>query len=217
MSGHADYTNLFRTNPRVHRVPLVAATPESLRGLAMLVHCYADEEVINVPWPKRSGRPIDRATGDQAHPCDGVFHCSRAGDHVVVTNTSVPNGGYITGVVGAQGTSILTREANYHPCGSQIVFPQFPSRREDYVMLLAPPGDDASPSRFTAFLVPGDLGIHILPDVWHQPVYALAPEPAVFLNKQCSVHACVTADFLHEHNTLLEIDVGACGACRSRL
>ena len=85
---------------------------------------------------------------------------------------------------------VVTREANYHPDGGQIVCP---TDQSPFVALLALPKDDVTPGDFVAFYCDGSFGIHINANVWHQPVYPINNE-AAFWGKQvrpCSVCVCV--------------------------
>ena len=208
MSGHADYTNIILTNPREIRVPTIAGTRESLRGLAKIVTDFDKERVINVTWPKTRGRMVQPGTGDQAAPTEGEFVVNRQLRLVEVTNTAVRDGDYTTGMALNPGGQIWVREANYHPCGGQIVFPSVPSADSFYYVLLGPPGDDVDHTQFRCFRIPGNIGIQILPGVWHQPVYPSQIGETRFRNKQCSVHACVVMDTILERNLVFAIDIG---------
>lgn len=50
---------------------------------------------------------------------------------------------------------VVTREANYHPDGGQIVSPR---DKRPFVALLALPSDDITPNKFVAFYCDGSFG-----------------------------------------------------------
>ena len=135
----------------------------------------------------------------------------RKGDFMIAQNHAV-SGHYITGWFAdpafacAESTSpnyarVLVREANYHPDGGQVFFPQ---NMAPFVALLALPGDDVQPENFIAFYCDGSFGIQIFPNIWHQPVFPLG-ESATFYDKQGKVHACVAVDFVKEFQTYLSV------------
>ncbi len=51
---------------------------------------------------------------------------------------------------------VLTREANYHPDGGQVFYPE---KRAAFVLLLALPGDDVKLQDFRAFYCDGSCGV----------------------------------------------------------
>ena len=123
---------------------------------------------------------------------------------------------YITGWYGDPATTnestseidlryIVTHEANYHPDGGQIFFP---CQSAPFVALLARPGDDVSPQDFIAFYCDGKAGIHINPNVWHQPLFPLS-DTMTFEDEQGAVHACVSIDFVGEFGTYLKVPLDA--------
>jgi len=207
MSGHADYelfTEKILEELDIVNVPVVSANKETLKGYCEIVENYQDTKVINVKWPKIKGRSVDDNTGDQALHTEGIFEFNYKNNFCIAKNNSVANGEYITGVINNERTEIYTREANYHPCGGQIVYPYHGNR--PFIILLSKAGDDIKPKDFVAFYCDGTFGIQILPNVWHQPAFPMSND-VEFLNKQCSVHACVTVDTIKEFNILLKIDI----------
>lgn len=204
MSGHADY-KLFQynipENITIYNVPVVNATEETIKGFGEFVYDFNKSKVINVIWPKKEGRPLDNNTGDQALPTEGLFDFYYENNFCKAVNHCVPNGSYITGTT--FNNCIYTREANYHPDGGQIVYPQ---KEGPFILLLSKKGDDIKPSDFIAFKFNGTCGFQIFPNVWHQPAYPLCTK-ATFNNKQGSVHACVSVDTLNEFNTILCIKI----------
>ncbi|XP_033727525.1 uncharacterized protein LOC117316853 [Pecten maximus] len=124
----------------------------------------------------------------------------------VKLSTKAVGGDYITGRLPPEADTknrkrVLTREANYHPDGGQVFFPQ---NGDAFVALLALPGDDVKPEDFVAFYFDGSFGVQIHANIWHQPVYPITND-AVFLGKQGSVHACVAVDTAIEFNKYLSV------------
>jgi ureidoglycolate lyase/seryl-tRNA synthetase len=196
---------------RVHRVPLVIATPESLTGYGHLVSDFASAEVTIVTWPQPGWRPVVPGTGNEGGVVEDTFQMVRHGQMQHAVNHAVGRS-YITGWFTdpaaasddqpAQDTSrIYTHEANYHPDGGQIFFPRDSA---PFVALLAKPGDDIGPQSFIAFYCDGSFGLHIDPGVWHQPVFPVH-DRATFDNRQGRVHACISVDFVTEFGCYLEV------------
>jgi len=196
---------------RAHRVPLTTATDESLRGYGHTVHDFARHRVTIVTWPRPGWRPIVDGTGNEGGIAQDVFSMERRGEIQYAVNGAVGRS-YLTGWFAdpahaspdrlpADTSRIYTHEANYHPDGGQIFSPRDGA---SFVALLARPGDDVRPEDFRAFFCDGSFGIHIDPNVWHQPVFPLEP-CAVFDDKQGRVHACVAVDFVSEFGCYLEV------------
>jgi len=212
--SHQDLTAMPSTErgeARVHPVPLVVASAATLRGYGRLLEERAAAHVDLVPWPKPGGRPIVPGTGIGGGTVKGDFHMVRRGGLLYAANHAVQRR-YITGWYGDPATTtessappqpryILTHEANYHPDGGQIFFPR---ARLPFVALLARPGDDVTPADFVAFYCDGSAGIHIDPNVWHQPLFPIGDE-MTFDDEQGAVHACVSVDFIAELGTYLKV------------
>ncbi|MCB9662855.1 MAG: ureidoglycolate lyase [Alphaproteobacteria bacterium] len=203
--------SVARGEARVHPVPLVRATAESLRGYGRLVGDYAAEDVVIVPWPVTGRRPLVPGTGVEGGVVEDVFAMQREGGLLFAHNHAVGRR-YLTGWYGDPATAsaavepadlgrVLTHEANHHPDGGQV----FAARdQRPFVALLALPRDDVRPEHFVAFWFDGPLGVQILPEVWHQPMFP-AGDAQVFDDKQGRVHACVSVDFVGEFGTYLEV------------
>ena len=101
----------------------------------------------------------------------------------------------------AKRSHVLTREANYHPDGSQLFWPV---NGDAFVVLLAPPGDDVTPEDFQAFYCDGSFGLNIRPSVWHQPLYPVG-DRAVYISKQSATYACIGFDSVDEFGKFLKI------------
>ena len=50
---------------RIHDTPIIAATPDALKGYGCLVDDPRSFAIEIVPWPAQGRRPIDANTGDQ--------------------------------------------------------------------------------------------------------------------------------------------------------
>lgn len=194
-----------------HVVPLLKSTKENLQGYGELIdpaeYFSGKVKTIISQWPRESWRPIDKGTG-YGPVAKGKFFVSTFEDYYVATNTTFDNR-YIIGRVPStkrEGlNSILVREANYHPCGGQIMVPISDGKTMPrFIMLLAKPTDDVKPEDFRAFLFEGDMGFQIFPKVWHKPIYSLCGEMHI-ANEQSEVHAVVCADIFDEFGKYLEI------------
>jgi len=203
--------SITRGEARAHRVPLIAASNESLRGYGHTVSSFKQSSVTIVTWPQPDWRPIVSGTGNEGGIVEDSFVMQRRGEIQHAVNRAVGRS-YITGwfsdPASASGdraptdtTRIYTHEANYHPDGGQIFFPRGGA---SFVALLAKPGDNVAPTDFVAFYCNGSFGIHIDPGVWHQPVFPVAAT-AEFDDKQGRVHACVAIDFVTEFGCYLEV------------
>jgi ureidoglycolate lyase len=207
---------------RAHRVPVIAATGETLRGYGHIVRNFAEERVSIVTWPQPNWRPIVPGTGNEGGSVEDSFVMERRGEIQHACNQAIGRS-YITGWFADPATAsearrptdtsrIYTHEANYHPDGGQIFSPR---ECAAFVALLARPGDDVRPEDFVAFYCDGSYGVHIDPCVWHQPVFPLAPS-AAFDDRQGRVHACVAVDFVSEFGCYLEVPLGLPDALSSR-
>jgi ureidoglycolate lyase len=203
--------SIARGEARAHAVPLVAATPASLRGFGHVVEGFAAAPVTIVTWPQPGWRPIVAGTGNEGGIVEDRFEMVRRGEILHAVNHAVGRS-YVTGWfadpataaedrVPTDTTRIYTHEANYHPDGGQIFFPCDGS---PFVALLAKPGDDIRPEDFVAFRCDGSFGIHIDPGVWHQPMFPVGPR-AAFDDKQGRVHACIAVNFVSEFGCYLEV------------
>jgi ureidoglycolate lyase/seryl-tRNA synthetase len=207
--------SLARGPARAHRVPMIAATQESLHGFGHIVPNFAQGTVTIATWPQPGWRPIVPGTGNEGGIVEDRFVMERRGEVQHAINLAVGRS-YVTGWFSDPATAseareprdisrIYTHEANYHPDGGQIFFPR---DRAPFVALLARPGDDVLPDDFAAFYFDGSVGIHIDPGVWHQPVFSLESS-ASFDDKQGRVHACIAVNFVSEFGCYLEVPLAA--------
>jgi ureidoglycolate lyase len=207
--------SLAQGRVRAHRVRCVTADDYTLRGFGRTVRNFATERVSIVTWPQPGRRPIVPGTGNEGGVVEDTFVMERRGEVQHAVNRAVGRS-YITGWFADPGTAsehrqpadtsrIYTHEANYHPDGGQIFSPRAGA---GFVALLAQPGDDVTPDDFLAFHCDGSFGIHIDPNVWHQPVFPLGAR-AVFDDRQGRVHACVAIDFVGEFGCYLEVPLRA--------
>ncbi len=196
---------------RVHRVPLVIADTETLRGYGHIVPDFVTGAVTIVTWPQPGWRAVVPGTGNEGGVVEDRFEMVRRGDVQHAVNHAVGRS-YITGWFSDPATAsetrapadthrIYTHEANYHPDGGQIFAP---IDAAPFVALLAKPGDDITPDDFVAFYCDGSFGLHIDPGVWHQPVFPVG-DRASFDNKQGRVHCCIAVDFVTEFGCYLEV------------
>jgi hypothetical protein len=192
-------------------VPLVRATPDTLRGYGRLVDDPRDCRIEIVRWPAQGWRPVDAGTGDEAGTTQGTFEAWWDGDYLFGRNGAV-GGEYLLGwatnprdaVSGAGRPApgrVLLWHANYHPDGGQLFFPRDGA---PFVVPLALPGDDVRPEQFVAFYFDGDRGLYIHPNVWHEGVFPVAGR-ARFHDEQGKVHARVSCHVAQEFGVFLAV------------
>lgn len=210
MSSAPDYLNP-KLPADLKRVvmPVIDATPEALKGYGQMVRDKDEIEIEIVRWPAQGWRPVDTDCGDEGGTTEGIFHGQWQGDILYGKNEAV-GGHYILGygVEPADAVEdhdrdperILLWHANYHPDGGQLFFPL---DNRAYMVPLALPGDDIRPENFVCFRVPGDVGLYIHPNVWHEGIFPIRGEQR-FFDKQGAVHARVSVDFAGEFGCLLE-------------
>lgn len=196
---------------RVVRAPLVLATAQSLDGFGEIVTDFATVTTHITPWPLSGWRTLSAGTGVEGGTTEGIFSVWREGGLLFGRNDAVGRqyilGWYEDPSVArrteepASTTRLFTHEANYHPDGGQIFFAR---NGEDYVVLLAKPGDDVTPEDFVAFYVEGSIGVQLLPGVWHHPPAPIG-DRAEIDDRQGKVHACVDVNFLEEFGCYIEI------------
>jgi len=200
-----------RGEARIHAVPLVVATAQTLSGYGSVVTDFAAGAVTIVTWPQPGWRRVVAGTGNEGGIVEDRFEMVRRGEIQHAVNHAVGRS-YVTGwfadpAVASEArepsdtSRLLTHEANYHPDGGQIFFPRDGA---SFVALLARPGDDVTPDDFVAFHCDGSFGIRIDPGTWHQPMFPVG-ERAAFDDKQGRVHACIAVDFVSEFSCYLEV------------
>jgi len=79
-----------------HEIPIVAATPESLKGYGYLVDDFATAKIEIVRWPAQGWRPVDPDTGDEGGTTEGHFSFEWKGDVLFGRNDAV-NDSYLIG------------------------------------------------------------------------------------------------------------------------
>jgi hypothetical protein len=194
-------------------MPVVAATPESLRGYGRLIDDAATCPVEIVRWPAAGWRPVDDDTGDQGGTTDGVFVSAWDGDILFGSNEAV-GGHYVLAYAtdpahaetghARRPERMLLWHSNYHPDGGQLFFPL---DNAPFAVPLALPGDDVRPQQFVCFMFSGTQGLYMHPNVWHEGVFALEGTRR-FFDRQGAVHARVSVDFAREFGCLLEVPLG---------
>ena len=152
----------------LHKVPLVEATAESLKGYGHLVDDHEGFEIEITRWPAQGWRPVDDGTGDEGGWVEGIFRCDWRGDVLYGENEAV-RGNYVLGwsadpqkaqtdrATGPRD-KVLLWHMNYHPDGGQLFFPL---DRKPFVVPLALPGDDLTPDKVVAFWCDGSKGLYI--------------------------------------------------------
>jgi hypothetical protein len=208
-----DYLNP-RLPPGLGRVvmPVVEATPASLRGYGHLADDPKGCHIEIVRWPSTGNRPIDADTGDQGGTTEGVFVSEWRGDVLYGRNEAV-DGHYILAYAEPPESAredhskaparMMLWHANYHPDGGQLFFPL---DGEPFYVPLALPGDDVTPAKFVCFRFNGDKGLYIHPNIWHEGVFGLRGTQR-FFDKQGAVHARVSVDFAREFGCLVEAPI----------
>jgi hypothetical protein len=207
----------FAEGVRSHEVPVVEATPETLKGYGRIVHDFAGAEIEIVRWPAQGWRPVDADSGDQAGTTEGTFAYYWKGEVLFGRNDAVGDSYEIgwsrdprqasQSAAAPDRSQVLVWHANYHPDGGHLFFPRRPV---PYIVPLALPGDDVSPEKFTGFYSDGSFGIYFHPGVWHTPALPLA-EAADFDDRQGRVHARVSCNFPKEFGTYLKVPLRAPG------
>lgn len=192
------------------RIPVIAATEESVKGYGCLVDDPASFKVQITRWPAQGWRPVDIDSGDEGGTTEGIFHSEWKGDLLYGRNEAV-GGHYILGYAtnpedaseetDVRPGKILLWHANYHPDGGQLFFPL---DKRPFLVPVALPGDDIRPENFICFLCDGKQGLYIHANIWHEGVFAIDGSQR-FLDRQGSVHARVSVDFAREFNCLLEM------------
>jgi hypothetical protein len=193
-----------------HRIPIIEATPNSVKGFGWLVENPAACKLEITRWPAQGWRPVDTDSGDEGGTTEGIFSSEWKGGILYGSNEAV-GGHYILGysedptIASEQKISvpnkILLWHANYHPDGGQLFFP---IDKRPFLVPVALPGDDIRPENFICFLCDGTQGLYIHANIWHEGVFAIHGKQR-FLDRQGAVHARVSVDFAREFNCLLEI------------
>ena len=74
---------------QVREAPLVAATPDSLRGYGCLVEEPQAFPIEIVRWPAQGWRPVDENSGDQGGVTEGLFEFWWKGETLYARNNAV--------------------------------------------------------------------------------------------------------------------------------
>lgn len=193
-------------------IPLVKASPETLKGYGLLLPDPVGFKVEIVRWPAQGWRPVDAGTGDEAGTTKGIFECWWEGDYLYGNNGAV-GGEYLLGWSKDPADArreparqqaqpqVLLWHANYHPDGGQLFTPM---DHKPYIVPLALPGDDVRPEHFVAFWIDGSTSLYIHPNVWHEGIFPVAGR-ARFHDEQGRVHARVSCFIAKEFNVFLSV------------
>ena len=227
ISAHDNQTDIELSSPpstvgpsamHIFNVPLLRATADNLIGFGRPVTNFKDAGCDITPFPLNGWRTAVPGTGIEGGVVEDVFTNERKGLIQYAVNVGLGRK-YIIGWYGndpaAAATTppnateetdfILTHEANYHADGGQV----FCAREmAPFVLLLAPKGDDITPSSFRAFLIDpkfnGIIGVHVNAGTWHQPAFTLSGEGTLD-NRQGKIHSCVAVSFIKEFNGYLRV------------
>jgi Ureidoglycolate lyase len=193
-------------------IPIVEATPETVKGYGYLVDDPQECKIEITRWPAQGWRRVDADSGDEGGTKEGIFSSQWKGEILYGSNQAV-GGEYILGYSAAPENAsehkegdpnkILLWHANYHPDGGQLFFPV---DKQPYLVPVALPGDNIRPEHFICFLCDGMKGLYIHPNIWHEGVFAIRGSQR-FLDRQGAVHARVSVDFAREFNCLFEISL----------
>jgi hypothetical protein len=194
------------------QMPVVEATPQTIKGYGKLVHDPDEIAIEIVQWPAQGWRPVDADTGDQGGMKEGIFYAEWKGDILYGRNEAV-DGHYVLAyaqepALAREDNSEAPRQmmlwhANYHPDGGQLFYPL---ERKPFYVPLALPGDDITPQRFVCFRFDGSCGLYIHPNIWHEGIFPLSGSQR-FLDRQGAVHARVSVQFADEFECLLVADI----------
>jgi len=192
------------------RIPVVDATPDSLRGYGVLVDDPATQKIEIVRWPAQGWRLVDEDSGNEGGVTTGTFVSEWEGDVLYGKNAAV-GGHYILGYNTLPELAdtthrrdpqrLLLWHCNYHPDGGQMFFPLEPG---PFLVPMALPGDDVKPQDFRCFRFAGGQGLRMHPCVWHEGVFPLKGRRS-FHDVQGAVHARVSVNFASEFGCLLEM------------
>ena len=194
-----------------HDVPLIRASNDALHGYGHLVDDFDACDIEIVRWPAQGWRHVDSDSGNEGGTTEGFFISRWCGDVLMGSNDAV-GGEYVLGFACDPAQASLDRPAgdrrhvllwhmNYHPDGGQLFFPV---ANTPYVVPLALPGDDLSPSKVVAFWFDGRHGLYIHPNVWHEGVFTI-DDSQRFRDRQGRVHARVSCDLGEEFGVYLRV------------
>ncbi|MBX2824233.1 MAG: ureidoglycolate lyase [Gammaproteobacteria bacterium] len=193
-----------------HSVPIVRATPDSVKDYGYLVDDPADCNIEIVRWPAQGWRPVDSDSGDEGGFTEGEFRSYWQGDVLFGENSAV-GGHYVLGwsedpqQASAENNAsrrerVLLWHMNYHPDGGQLFFPR---QTVPFIVPVALPGDNLTPDRVIAFWLDGSQGLYIHPNIWHEGVFTTGVEQS-FLDRQGKVHARVSCNLGEEFGVYLD-------------
>lgn len=197
---------------KVFELPVIQATPESVKGYGHIVDSPDNFPIEIVRWPAQGTRPIDPNSGDQGGVTEGLFEFWWKGDTLYARNNAVgdsylfawsqlPEEAASDGDPTKPRDRVLIWRANYHPDGGQMFWPL---DGQSFLIPLALPGDDVTPEKFVAFRCEGGKGLYIHPNIWHGAVVPL-DDHSRFLDRQGRVHARVSVNFAKEFGGYISI------------
>lgn len=207
--AHVPTTTVHQT----HKIPIIHATPETVKGFGYLVDNPDNCPIEIVRWPAQGWRKVDENSGDQGGTTEGLFEFWWKGDTLYARNNAVgdnylfawsqwPDEAVTTGPAKPRDKALVWH-ANYHPDGGQMFFPLDAG---SFTVPAALPGDDVKPEDFVGIRVEGGKGLYIHPNIWHGAVIPLG-DAGEFLDRQGKVHARVSVDLPGEFGRLLEVSL----------
>ena len=193
MSGYANFNNLTEQS-KIREIPLIKATPENTKLLGSYVDDFDEQKVtFETLFDPKTCRPyiIPKEV------TEGKFDVWNTGVISHAENHAVGSGLY--NVAKLMDNKMYVREVNYHPEGSQIVFPE---DKKPFVMILG-----TKILNISAYMFDGTKGFEIDAGIWHQPPVLLERERMTFKNKQPKSHICVLYDSVMEDNVWMMCDL----------
>lgn len=105
--------------------------------------------------------PINSGTTEHFHALAGIDACAQGGQPVISLYRGQP-----------QALPLPITIMERHPMGSQAFIPVTQSEDDEYLVVVAPPGE-FSVGKLKAFLARGFQGVSYARGVWHHPLIAL--------------------------------------------
>jgi ureidoglycolate lyase len=105
--------------------------------------------------------PINAGTTERFHAMAGVDAAEQGGQPIISLFRGQP-----------RPLPLPLTVMERHPLGSQAFIPVNPAAQEEYLVVVAPPGDFEA-SALQAFLARGFQGVSYARGVWHHPLIAL--------------------------------------------
>lgn len=190
MSGYASFDN-FSQECTVVQIPCVEATLKSIEGLGKFV---SKEELKNhtVTFSEVKDARTQRFLEVPRVETEGKFNVWQKKGFSFAENHAVESGLYTVAKMDDKNPyKFYFREVNYHPDGTQLVFPEDGS---PFILILG-----SSPEELKALIFDGSCGFDIFPGIYHQPPVLHYFGAVTFFNKQPKSHICSVYDSVEEN------------------